>query len=372
VRVGGDKSVRLGAWVGVLNWAAESDFEIGANLVLWLLIVDAPETLVVVKMSDGSRTIRSSDDGGLDGERILADDVSRETILVLPITRLNWIISIEPDGPAVTFGVASDFLHLRAAVSDLEISALSTIWLLGVVTPETVGEVDVSESSRTSSSGLGLDSGWVFADRSLWVGESSFVVTLSNWIISIKPFGPFITFIVAFEVFVSWAAPSDLEVSAVLGVLLVEAPETDLDVDVGVSSGTSAGWEGLDGSWVGADLELGLGLDGFPISSSGKRRVLVQPRSPLVALEHAVVITVSRSSPLGAAPLDFEVRAGIELVVHADESFTDGNSFHLIRRVGAVDALSDDASWSIANLVAGEGGKGFEVTKSIWIVSVEE
>lgn len=177
---------------------------------------------------------------------------------------------------------------------------------------------------------MALDSNWIFADGSLWVGESSLVISLSDWIISIEPFGPFVTLFVALKVIISWAAPSDLEVGTVGSVLLVEAPETDLDIDVSVGSGTSTSGESLDGSWVRADLEFGLRLNSFPITSSGKWRIFVHPWSPFVALEHAVIIAVGRVSPFRAAPLDLKVRASIELVVQANESFRDRDSFHLV------------------------------------------
>ena len=78
----------------IFLWTAKSNFKIGALRIFGLFVVNAPKTLVVVKVGHFCRTGRARLYLSLDCRRLFADNVDREAVSVLPVTGIDRIISV--------------------------------------------------------------------------------------------------------------------------------------------------------------------------------------------------------------------------------------------------------------------------------------
>ena len=92
----------------------------------------------------------------------------------------------------VTFLVAFDLAFLWAAISNLEIRAVSASLFI-VIAPETVVKVDMSDFLRAGTSGTSVDSQRCLADFLLSVVSAMFIISVTGRVISVKPVGPLVT-----------------------------------------------------------------------------------------------------------------------------------------------------------------------------------
>ena len=92
----------------------------------------------------------------------------------------------------VTFLVAFDLAFLWAAISNLEIRAVSASLFI-VIAPETVVKVDMSDFLRAGTSGTSVDSQRCLADFLLSVVSAMFIISVTGRVISVEPVGPLVT-----------------------------------------------------------------------------------------------------------------------------------------------------------------------------------
>ena len=182
---------------GLVGWAAERDFEVSAWHTTWLLLVQAVESFKR-KMSDsiGSTVVAGLCISDLCSHWVKASLVWLKVVEHFPVTSSRSIVNIVEGSPFPSLDVTSTDLHLGAAISDLEISTLSSALLI-VETVETNGSVDMSVLNRAIISSLCLSSDWVGASFVAGVLGECFVITSSRWSVIVEPVGPFIAILIA-------------------------------------------------------------------------------------------------------------------------------------------------------------------------------
>ena len=181
------------AWIRIFFGTAKSNFKIGTSCVLGLFVVDAPKTLAVVHVSDFGWTPWARFDLRLDGSWTGAYYICRESVLVLPISSFNRIISIKPDSPFISFRVTCSFGLFGAAKSNFEIGTVP-VSLFIINTPETKFKIDMGYIACTRRTRLSRDCNWIFTNLVSGVIVSGFVVSFAGWVITIEPVGPFVPF----------------------------------------------------------------------------------------------------------------------------------------------------------------------------------
>jgi len=185
---------------GLVSWAAEGDFEVSAWHTAWLLFVQAVEAFKS-KVSDliGGSIVASLGISDLGAHGVEASLVGFEVVEHFPVTSSSGVVDVVVWSPFPSFDVASSNLHLRAAVSDLEVSALTSA-LLVVETVETNGGIDVSVLDRSIIGSLSLSGNGGSASFFAREFGERFVVTSSSCVVVVEPVGPFIAVLVAFSV----------------------------------------------------------------------------------------------------------------------------------------------------------------------------
>jgi len=94
----------------IFFWATESNFKIGTLFVFWLFVVDTPKTLVVVKVGYCTRATGAGFYLCFNSKWAQTDNIGSKTFSVLPITRIDWIVTIKPDCPFVS---CNQFINFR-------------------------------------------------------------------------------------------------------------------------------------------------------------------------------------------------------------------------------------------------------------------